>query len=108
SMDGSEETIEKLCVLPPWPPPPPTDWARTPGERVPAVVILVSPSSVTLTALDWLPLPPAPPSTTEAFSARPPLLPATLRFRDKAADKAKTWPPAPPPPPIDCARIPCA
>ncbi len=78
-------------LMPPLPPPPPTDCAWMPLALSPAVVILPAEARSTLPAA--LPVPPVPPTVTPtAFE-----LPA-------ASDPEK--PPLPPPPPTDCANSP--
>ncbi len=91
--------------LPPWPPPPPMDWALRPRAMTPLVLILSRLSA-------------AGPSTTTAPAAWPsPPLPPMPRLRlpvydssplEAEADSDWVEPPAPPPPPTDCASRPVA
>src|SRR5262245_1135052 len=76
-------------ALPPSPPPPPIDWPRSPIADAPVVVILP--------AL-WEMLTVLPSTANGLVSALPPI--------DTTVPLAS--PPAPPPPLIDCARMPLA
>ncbi len=73
---------------PPSPPPPPIDCARTPIAEMPLVLMLLPPSAVNETEF---------PSLWNGWA-----LPPTLEMRPAAE------PPAPPLPPMDWARTPCA
>ena len=77
---------------PPLPPPPPTDCARMPSELFPPVKM--SPVLVTFTVLPVPALLPDPPTLSA--------LELSSMLRAPATEK----PPLPPPPPIDCARMP--
>ena len=78
------------------PPPPPTDWAKTPIELLPSVVTEPRPKIETLTAP---PAPAEPPEPPRVMSDE--MAPAPLKaiFEEPAL---------PPPPPIDCANTPGA
>src|SRR6185437_14984476 len=87
---GLPVEIAAESAAPPLPPDPPIDWATMPGDA--SILVLIVPLAVTTTLLPILPLPPKPPIAVEGAAT---VEPAALALK----------PPAPPSPPIDCARM---
>ena len=116
-VEATDALSASATLMPPLPPPPPIDCASTPTACAPSVTGSVMPSETTLVIEPVQIAPVESTVTLFASPAAPPKPPSEAEIDDFAAPfgssepvnaPAKLKPPLPPPPPIDCARMPFA